>query len=98
MSYVVAASTNVAFRPYRFDRTVDGKKVVEKGKWPMFPEKVQYATDKRGVVLIPSDDVSCLLPKEYDKDKVGTHYTLNDPKGLVAPMEQGQKVGTVTPS
>ena len=29
---VVAASTNVAFRPYRFDRTVDGKKVVENGK------------------------------------------------------------------
>ena len=29
---VVAASTNVAFRPYKFDRVVDGKKVVEKGK------------------------------------------------------------------
>ena len=29
---VAAASTNVAFRPYKFDRVVDGKKVVEKGK------------------------------------------------------------------
>ena len=29
---VVAASTNAAFRPYRFDRTVGGKKVVENGK------------------------------------------------------------------
>ena len=29
---VVAASTNAAFRPYRFDCTIDGKKVVEKGR------------------------------------------------------------------
>ena len=28
---VIAASTNTAFRPYRFDRTTDGKKVVENG-------------------------------------------------------------------
>ena len=30
-SNVVAASTNAAFRPYRFDRTTDGRKVVVKG-------------------------------------------------------------------
>mgnify|MGYP002860687369 CR=1 FL=1 len=48
-----------------------------------------------GVVLIPSTDVNCLLPKEYEKDKVTTSYALSDPKGLVAPLEQGQKVGTL---
>ena len=62
---------------------------------PMYPVSVEYAKDKRGVVLIPSTDVSCLLPKEYEKDKVTTSYKLNDPKGLTAPLEQGQKVGTL---
>ena len=70
-------------------------KVATAGMAPMFPAEVQYAKDKRGVVLVPSSDVSCLLPKEYDKDKVTTSFELNDPKGLVAPLEQGQKVGTL---
>ena len=70
-------------------------KVATAGMAPMFSVDVQYAKDKRGVVLIPSADVSCLLPKEYDKDKVTTSYELNDAKGLVAPLEKGQKVGTL---
>lgn len=70
-------------------------KVATAGMAPMFSVDVQYAKDKRGVVLIPSSDVSCLLPKEYDKDKVTTSYELNDAKGLVAPLEKGQKVGTL---
>lgn len=70
-------------------------KVATAGMAPMFSADVQYAKDKRGVVLIPSTDVSCLLPREYDKDKVTTSYELDDPKGLVAPLQQGQKVGTL---
>ena len=70
-------------------------KVAAAGIEPMFQVNVQYAKDKRGVVLIPSADVSCLLPKEYDKDKVTTSFTLEDPKGLVAPLDQGQKVGAL---
>jgi len=70
-------------------------KIATAGMAPMFPAEVQYAKDKRGVVLVPSTDVSCLLPKEYDKEKVTTSYELHDPKGLVAPLEQGQKVGTL---
>ncbi len=62
---------------------------------PMFQVEVQYAKDKRGVVLIPSSDVNCLLPREYDREKVETRYELDDPKGLVAPLEQGKKVGTL---
>lgn len=70
-------------------------KVATAGMAPMFSAEVQYAKDKRGVVLVPSTDVSCLLPKEYEKEKVTTSYELNDPKGLVAPLEQGQRVGTL---
>ena len=70
-------------------------KVATAGMAPMFSVDVQYAKDKRGVVLIPSADVSCLLPKEYDKDKVTTSYELNDAKGLAAPLEKGQRVGTL---
>lgn len=90
----------------RYDNFVEAKKLLNygfenyayakvafAGISPMFTENVQYAQDKRGVVLIPSADVNCLLPKEYDKDKVATSYELYDSKGLVAPLEQGQKVG-----
>lgn len=70
-------------------------KVAAAGIEPMFQVEVQYAKDKRGVLLVPSADVSCLLPKEYDKEKVTNRYELDDPKGLVAPLEEGQKVGTL---
>ena len=92
----------------RYDNFVEAKKLFNYGFsnfayakiavariYPMYPESVEYAKDKRGVVLIPSTDVNCLLPKEYDKEKVTTRYELNDPKGLVAPLEEGQKVGTL---
>ena len=70
-------------------------KIAVAGISPMYPVSVEYAKDKRGVVLIPSADVNCLLPKEYEKDKVTTSYKLNEQGGLVAPLEQGQKVGTL---
>ena len=92
----------------RFDNFVEAKKlfnygfsnfayakVAAAGIEPMFQMEVQYAKDKRGVVLIPSSDVNCLLPKEYDRDKVETRCELDDPKGLTAPLEQGKKVGTL---
>ena len=70
-------------------------KVAAAGIEPMFQVSVEYAKDKRGVVLIPSHDVSCLLPKEYEKERVTTRYELSDPKGLVAPLEKGQQVGVL---
>ena len=92
----------------RYDNFVEAKKLFHYGfsnfsyakvafanSWPMFQEEVRYGEDKRGVVLIPSEDVSCLLPKEYDNDKVTTRYELDDPGGLVAPLTQGQEVGTL---
>ena len=79
---------------YGFDNFAYAKVAVA-GIDPMEKASVKYAKDKRGVVLVPATDVNCLLPKEYDKDKVGTHYELNDPKGLEAPLEAGEKVGTL---
>lgn len=60
---------------------------------PMIQLPVQYAQDKRGVVLVPSEDVSCLLPKDYDKDMVTVEYELTGGKELTAPLEKGQVVG-----
>ena len=79
---------------YGFDNFAYAKVAVA-GIEPMFQVNVNYAKDKRGVVLIPSTDVNCLLPKEYDKNLVTTRYELADPSGLTAPLEQGQKVGTL---
>ena len=79
---------------YGFDNFAYAK-VAMAGSWPMFQVSVNYARNKRGVVLIPSTDVNCLLPKEYDKSLVTTRYELTDPSGLTAPLEQGQKVGTL---
>ena len=79
---------------YGFDNFAYAK-VAAAGIEPMFQVSVNYARDKRGVVLIPASDVSCLLPKEYDKGKVSTRYQLDDPNGLSAPLEQRQKVGTL---
>ncbi|MBR6119193.1 MAG: serine hydrolase [Oscillospiraceae bacterium] len=77
---------------YGFDNFAYAKMAIA-GSSPMFQENVKYAENKRGVVLIPSGDVSCLLPKEYDKEQVSTRYELDDPNGLSAPLSQGQKVG-----
>lgn len=79
---------------YGFDHFAYAKVAVA-GIEPMFQASVDYAQDKRGVVLIPSTDVNCLLPKDYRKEKVTTSYSITDPKGLVAPLAQGQKVGTL---
>ena len=79
---------------YGFDNFAYAK-VAAAGIEPMFQVPVEYAKDKRGVVLIPSTDVSCLLPKEYEKEKVTTSFQLNDARGLTAPLEQGEKVGTL---
>lgn len=79
---------------YGFDNFAFAK-VAVKGIAPMIQVSVEYAQDKRGVVLIPSTDVNCLLPKEYDKTKVSTDHRLRDGKALVAPLEQGQHVGTL---
>lgn len=70
-------------------------KVAAAGIEPMFQVEVQYAKDKRGVLLVPKGDVNCLLPNQYEKDRVTKSYELDDPKGLVAPLEEGQKVGTL---
>ena len=63
---------------------------------PIVQVPVQFSEDEKGAVLIPSEDVNSLLPKEYDKAKITTEYTLEPPSGLTAPLRQGQDVGTVS--
>ena len=60
---VVAASTNAAFRPYRFDRTVDGKKVVEKGK-ANIPDAL--ALDRWDVVTVQQASHFSWRPETYE--------------------------------
>lgn len=51
------------------------------------------------VVLFPSQDVNCLLPEGYDKEKITTSWTLdNGATKLAAPLDAGQKVGAITVS
>ncbi len=47
-------------------------------------------------MLVPGQDVNCLLPKEYDPDKVTYSYSLDAGKELQAPLAREQKVGTIT--
>ncbi|MBQ1756042.1 MAG: D-alanyl-D-alanine carboxypeptidase [Oscillospiraceae bacterium] len=69
--------------------------------FPAIPAKVQFADDDRGVVLIPASDINCLLPKDYDRELVTYDYSLDpkatseDGKQLVAPLNKGQKVGSL---
>lgn len=79
---------------YGFDNFAYAKVVLSKID-PIDQVPVEYATEKRGVVLIASSDVNCLLPKDYDKSKVTSDYTLYTPEGLTAPLKQGEKVGTL---
>ena len=60
---VVAASTNAAFRPYGFDRVVDGKKAVEKGK-ANIPDAL--ALDKWDVVTVQQASHFSWRPETYE--------------------------------
>ncbi len=50
------------------------------------------------VVIAPAEDVSALLPAEYDADKISVSYTLHDGQTLKAPLEADEAVGTATVS
>ena len=60
---VAAASTNASFRPYRFDRTTDGKKVVEKAKANI---QETLALDKWDVVTIQQASHFSWRPETYE--------------------------------
>ncbi len=46
------------------------------------------------VVIAPAEDVSALLPAEYDADKIEVSYTLRDGDALNAPLAADETVGT----
>lgn len=57
--------------------------------------EVKNASGNGMVVLKPTDSVDALLPKNYDKEKITSEYTL-DNGTLEAPLDAGQIVGTVS--
>ena len=59
----VVAATNADFRPYRFDRTTDGKKVVEKGK-ANIPDAL--VLDKWDVVTLQQASHFSWRPESYE--------------------------------
>ena len=50
----------------------------------------------KSVVVAPAEDISALLPAEYDPAKIGISYTLRDGDVLNAPLSADETVGTVT--
>lgn len=59
----VVAATNAEFRPYRFDRTTDGKKVVEKGK-ANIPDAL--VLDKWDIVTLQQASHFSWRPESYE--------------------------------
>lgn len=57
---------------------------------------VRNASGRDTVVIKPSESVDALLPKNFDKSKITTDYTVDTADGtLEAPLEAGQIIGTV---
>ncbi len=79
---------------YGFDN-FEYAQVVGGGAKPMYSVPVRFSQDKNGVVLVPSGNVNCLLPKDYDKQSISFDYVLDDANGLSAPLQAHQKVGVV---
>ncbi|MBE6933215.1 MAG: D-alanyl-D-alanine carboxypeptidase [Ruminococcaceae bacterium] len=48
------------------------------------------------VVIAPAEDLSALLPAEYDPGKIDVSYTLRDGEALQAPLSADEAVGTIT--
>lgn len=65
----------------------------------MTAQVVVTGGDANSVVLYPSMDINCLLPEDYDKEQITTTWALDGGETkLAAPLEAGQKVGTITVS
>ena len=57
---------------------------------------VRNAAGRDTVVIKPSESIDALLPKNFDKAKLTTDYTVDTADGqLEAPLEAGQIIGTV---
>lgn len=58
---------------------------------------VTEARDKNTVILYPTRDMTCLLPKNYDAAKITTHWSLyGGGTTLAAPVAKDEPVGQVT--
>ena len=91
----------------RYRSFVEAKKLLEYGfdsfdfvqvlsRLDMTAQVVVTGGDANSVVLYPSRDINCLLPEGYDKEKITTTWSLDGgATKLTAPVEAGQKVGTI---
>ena len=67
---------------------------VMSGADPLGQADVEFAKDERKVNLVPSGDVSSLLPNNYDHARVTTETKLNET--IEAPVKQGDVLGSVS--
>lgn len=58
--------------------------------------KVLYSDGRENVVVRAKDNVSVLLPDSFEMDKISLSVTYDSSTTLEAPLEAGQRVGTVT--
>ncbi len=62
---------------------------------PIAQVPVSLSSGPDEVVLVPEADINCLLPIDYDADKITATYVPDSQEELQAPLEQGQAVGKV---
>lgn len=94
----------------RYRSFVEAKELLEYGfdhfdfvqvlsRLDMTAQVVVTGGDANSVVLYPSQDINCLLPEGYDKERITTAWKLDGGASkLAAPLEEGQKVGRITVS
>ena len=63
------------------------------GSDPLGQADVEFAKDDKKINLVPSGDVSSLLPNNYDKTRVTTEVQVNE--DIEAPVKQGDILGSV---
>ena len=64
--------------------------------YPVAEMEVTMSAGAEAVVLSPSQEVSSLLPKDYDETLVETKVTLQGNGSVEAPVAKGQELGTIT--
>ena len=65
---------------------------------PLAEAKVLLSAGPDVSLLAPTEELTALLPADYEEEKIVKDVTLSYPDGVEAPIEKGQVLGTVTVS
>jgi D-alanyl-D-alanine carboxypeptidase (penicillin-binding protein 5/6) len=65
---------------------------------PIAETKVLLSAGPEVSLLAPTEELTALLPAEYDETKIKQDVTLKYPDGVEAPVKKGQVLGSVTVS